>query len=577
MPLKQLLLLIKKIFNFFKTNLLLVIILVIGFIYRFYGIYFDFPAGINAIWDETVNMVYIFDLLSYKTLLVSSGPYSAFMPMLYFPAVVLKLVYLMAVNHLPSVDSLVNFLTLNGMGHILVVLRWYSVFFGVASIYLIYLISNFLFKNKISGYFSAAAYAASLVPVVMAHWAKVHVPMVFFLLLALYFVLKFEEKKDNKLLYLSSLFSGLAVCVHWIGISAFIFPFLAIIFNWRDINKKVILKTFFIALISVLIFYLINIVGVSKMFFRDMGRISDNGFGGMFPVGIRERFTFVFFRSFMVEPVFISLLAVIILIKAKKLWQNVYIRYVLSGLAFNYLLMSTIFAAPSLIRYLLAFITLAIILSSGLIASYLTSAKLNKFFIAAIFIFLLLPGAYFSYRFDRILNHHTSRDAVNWLEENLKPDEIAYSFDLYIDAPLSYEAVKFQVDQNKLGNSKKYNYIIKHKEKYINHGVNLFYDIGNNRFKDLGGTGTRYVIISYWEAGSKNKEEMVTSRKMAYEILDKIRAFHKLEPATAFYPTDNKQLIAVGVMDYMNNPLNLLPLAYLEKSGPTTEIYKIVN
>ncbi|MFA4818126.1 MAG: glycosyltransferase family 39 protein [Parcubacteria group bacterium] len=522
-------------------------------------------------------MSYTIDLLQHRSFIQAFGPYPILLPLLYIPVVIFKILYLMLVNHLTSVDSLTNFLSANGLGYIHIVSRWYSVFFGTATIFLVYKISNLIFKSRLSGYFAALVYAVSLAPLAMAHWGKAHTVMVFFFILSLFYALKYEEKKEIRFFYLSVLTAGFSLSIHYIGIASFIFPLTALIFNWKLIDRKIIIKSFLISLTIVIVFFGPNIKGMSNMFARDIGKITGNNFMGMFPAGNLERFYYEWRDSFMVEPIFVALFVILLLFKGKKIWGNVYIRYVLIGLAFYYLLMATVFAAPFIIRWLLAFIILLIIISAGYLADYLSKTKLPPKIIWLILLILILPNAFFSYRWNMLLNDYTRNEAAKWLESNLSRDEVAYSFDFYLDVPLSYKAARWQKEKNMVTGSKKIDYILNHKENYLNHGVNLLYDLGFERYEELGGSNTKYIINAYWESGAKNKRYDIPTRQSTQEIIEKVKKYHRIELKQIFYPTENKKLIETGVNDYLNNPLDMLPLVFLDKSGPFIEIYEVLK
>ncbi|MFH0892336.1 MAG: glycosyltransferase family 39 protein [Candidatus Falkowbacteria bacterium] len=566
-----------KIGQFLKRNALLIFIVVMGITYRSYGIYFDFPAGINAIWDETYGMAYLIDLFHYKNIFLAKGSYPIFLPIIYAPVLALRLLYLMLINDLNSVKDLYDFLIVNGMGHVYIVGRWFAIFFGAVTILLVYKTAKFIFKNRVSGYLAAAAYAVSPALVAMAHWGKVHTAMVFFILLSQYFALIYEENKKIKFFYLSVLASALSIGVHQLGVTSIIFPLAALAFNWRKLNIKIIGKSFMIALFAILFFYLPNIKGLENMFVRDTGRIADNGFLGMYPTHGFERFTYIWHDSFSVESIFVILFIVIMLFQGRMLWKNMLTRYILIGLAFNYFLMSTVFAAPSVIRMMLTFLTLVIILSAGYFASFIYRLSINKKIILFIFFIMLLPDIYFSYKWNRMLDAYTRNETVEWLKENLKSDENVYSFDLYIDAPFSYEAAKWQIEKNGLTDSKKVNYILAHKEEYREKGVNLMYDMGFKRLEELAGENTKYLVFAYWESGEREKRYDIPTKEGINKVIGEVEKHHELRLAKTFYPTDNKSLIQSGVDDYLNNPINLLPLIYLDKCGPTVEVYEVIN
>lgn len=567
----------KKILEYIKKNKILLFVLAAGFFYRAYGIYFDYPLGVNSIWDETYNMSYAIDLLRYKSFALAQGPYPILLPLLYIPVLVLRIFYLMAAHSLSSFDALNNFITANGAGYIHIVSRWYSVFFGTATIFLVHRIASLVFKNRASGYFAAGAFAVSLAPVAMAHWGKAHTAMVFFFILSLLYALRYEEEKENKFLYFSALSAACSFSVHYLGIVSFVFLFVAWMHNRKRIDIKIFTKTFLTALAPLVVFFGLNIKGISYMAARDSSKILGNNFLGMFPSGNFERWYYVWRDSFMVEPIFIALLVILLIFSRKKMWENIYLRYVFFGLALSYVMMSTIFAAPLVIRWLLPFITLSIIISAGYFASFLGRLAIKPLTAHIILFAMLVPGAFFSYRWVMLLNSYTRNDVVSWLGGALKPNESAYSFDLYIDAPLSYDAAKWQKEKNLVVGSKKLDYITNHEAVYKNSGINLFYDIGFLRYDELGGENTKYIITSYWESGSKNKRYDLPTRKFSNEIIDNVKKYHSLTLEKTFYPSSDKKIIENGVDDFLNNPTDFRPLLSLQKSGPFVEIYRVIN
>ena len=211
-----------------KKNYIIIAILLVGFFIRWYGIYFDYPYGINFIGDELYNIVFIINKIQEKNLFAGSSPYPTLLLFLYAPVLILRILYFALKEGIFSIDQLKGFLVSGGMGQVYILVRWCSVFFGTATIFLIYKIYKLIFKHKFSFYYASLVYAFSLIPVFLAHWGKVHSSMVFFLVLSLFFILKFERDKALKYFYWSLIFSACALSVHYIGISAVIFPFLGI-------------------------------------------------------------------------------------------------------------------------------------------------------------------------------------------------------------------------------------------------------------------------------------------------------------------------------------------------------------
>jgi len=553
----------KKITNGMKAHFALIVLLLCSFGFRFYGIYFDYPRT-NFIWDETYDMSYLMNLLEEKKLFSDNftSSYPLLLPFLYFPITLLRMIYIALINGLDSASAFKNHVIEYGIGEIYIVSRWYAVFFGTATVLLIYKIYRYIFNHKLSAYYAALAYTFSLIPVFLSHWGKHHSAMVFFFTLSLFFILKFEQSKKQKFFYLSALAAALSFSTHYIGISAAIFPFCGYIFNRQILNLKLFLKGLSLYSGVALFFYLLNYKGVLWMF-RDVtvNYYGKNNYSGILPTGALERFYYVFRDSFMLEPIFVSLFAVLIIFGLKKLIKNKLTRYVLAGLAFNYFLMITIIVGPRMTRWFLIFITLSTPLAAGYFAEYLLSKKIKKIAVYFALALMLIPSIFFSVRWLMILRHNTYVEAGEWIEGNVAKDQIVYSFDNVLYAPLSYKAAVWNRDFNKMTELKKNNYIIENKEHFQSLGVNLMYDKNNGRYKDLAGPNTKYILVS-----SEAKTDIPNVEK-----------FHKLELVKAFKPVDDIEIEERGLdTDYLNSPDNWKGILKLEKSGPFIYIYKIL-
>jgi hypothetical protein len=238
--------------------------------------------------------------------------------------------------------------------------------------------------------------------------------------------------------------------------------------------------------------------------------------------------------------------------------------------------MITLVTWPKMSRWPLIFNSLALPLGAFLLTEYLTKKNLKKVWLYFIALILLIPNIYFIGLWLNLLNNNTRLETSQWLQTNLKKGEAAYSFDMYLDAPLSYKAALWQRDNNHLELSKKLQFIINHQADFENKGINLKYDFGYNRYQDLGGQDTKYIVIFYALSGEKNGWFNYTTRKTAYEILDNIKRYHQLKQVKTFFPADNQKLINSGVEDYLNNPLSWSGLLHLNKSGSFYEIYQVL-
>ena len=137
---------IKTAIQKLKHNYILAGIILFGFSLRFYGVYFDYPS-VNFIWDEIYNISHLLEIMTHKSIFLQyfSFSLSVFLTFLYIPAVILKIVYIGIVNHLTNLNEIKNSILINGVGQIHIIARWYSVFFGTATIYLIYKIFGIYF------------------------------------------------------------------------------------------------------------------------------------------------------------------------------------------------------------------------------------------------------------------------------------------------------------------------------------------------------------------------------------------------------------------------------------------------
>jgi hypothetical protein len=549
----------QKILQFIKSNYILIIILLFAFAVRSYGIYFDFP-GTRYIHDETYEISYIVKAMAEGTLYPDVVlQYSFFLAILYLPFVILKLLYLMIREGLYSMPELKEYMILYGMGELMLITRWFSVIFGTASVYLSYLIAKFIW-NKKTGLLVSAGFAFSFVPVFLSHWGRRHMIMAFFILITLYFILRFERNKKIKWFYYSNLSASLAIASHYLGINALIFPLVGYLMNRNEIKLKDIINNIFIYIISFALFYVANWNGFIWMLKANLGgHYGEGSVASLSSIGPIERFYFVFRDLFLISP-FILVLGLSALKKIKVLWQNNLIRYLLLGLVFNYLIMILLVASPHNTRWLIVFSSYLIILALGFWSNYIFNKIKKPVIIIFLFTLIILPGMIISIKYGYLLSHNTRIEAQVWIENNINREEKIYSFDYIIEVPLSVEAAQWQTEENKV-NSAKNKYITSNQDKLFAYGYNLFYDFGNERYNSLSGNDVDYVLISYTDLENKEK------------TIDELKKYYEFEAIANFTPTNSE----LDAGDNVNNPNNLLKLLKLKKSGPYIEIYKIIR
>lgn len=567
----------ENIITFLKMHHVIILIIATSFFVRWFGIYFDYPYGVESIGDESNTMRYIMDVVEDKSFF--KGAYSSYpilMAYFYFPVLILRILYLALINGLHNIAEIKGYLIGNGIGQIYIIARWFSVVVGTSSVFLIYKIFKIIFKNKLSHYYATLAYSFSLIPILLSHWGRMYMPMSFFLLLSLFFALKFELEKRERYFFWAVLASGLSFSTHYIGIISFLFPLLNFIFNRKGITGKTILKSLLACIALFCFSLLVNFNGIKLMILSQYEFHQGTGFSGMFTVGKFERFYYFLLDIFKLEPVYFVLFVIVLIFNFRSYLKNNLIRYILAGLIINYILLLGI-AGAHLSRWLLVFISLSTPLAAASFAEFLNKRNIKKILVYLTLFLLLFPSIFFSLHWAVLLRDNTRQEAIRWAKDNVKDGEFMYVFDNWLDAPLSYEAIAWDKQFNPRY-SKKNDYILQHPEIIKNtQRVNLVYDFNQERFKELAGNKTKYVLFHYWQSGDKKDYYEFPTRKIVNNWIEEVKKNHKIELVKTFYPTKNVKLIKNGVDDYLNSPHSWLDLLYLEKSGPFIEIYKVLR
>ena len=125
----------KRIKEIFVKNYPIILILLVAFSVRFYGIYFDYPGGVVFIWDETFHITQLFDRIEQRAWFVDGSGYPFLLSFIYIPLIILRLSYIALVNGIFTIEGLKEQLVAGGMGQLFIIVRWYSVFFGTATVF----------------------------------------------------------------------------------------------------------------------------------------------------------------------------------------------------------------------------------------------------------------------------------------------------------------------------------------------------------------------------------------------------------------------------------------------------------
>src|SRR3989344_9690532 len=173
----------EKLFNLFRKYFLLLIILFIGFSFRFYGINWDQNCCQHP--DERAIIMFTLPIEFPKNIDEFLTPRSPFNPHFFaygnLPLYLLKGASIIAGN----INS--NYLTYEKIN---LVGRLISVASDLGTIFLIYKIGTILFKKSI-GLISSLIYALSVLPIQSSHFFTVDVILTFLVMLTIYRLIRF--------------------------------------------------------------------------------------------------------------------------------------------------------------------------------------------------------------------------------------------------------------------------------------------------------------------------------------------------------------------------------------------------
>ncbi len=117
--------------------------------------------------------------------------------------------------------------------------RILTVVFATLSIILVYKIAKILIKNRWIALISAFFISILQIHINYSVWVTNDIPLSFFVLLAIYFVLLFVEKGEGKFFYFSLIASGLGAATKYNGGIVLLMPFISLIIVYFRDNKKV--------------------------------------------------------------------------------------------------------------------------------------------------------------------------------------------------------------------------------------------------------------------------------------------------------------------------------------------------
>lgn len=178
--------------KFLSTNILLILILFVAAIFRFYGLNWDQGQHLHP--DERM-ITMVAEKISFADLNPHFFAYGS------FPIYLLKISGELMGTFQPRFAS---YDSINLVG------RFLSAIFDLGIIIILFFLGKKLF-NQTVGLLAAFFYAVAVLPIQLAHFYTVDTLLTFFILLFLYQLINFSEKPSLKNLTLTSIFFGFAL------------------------------------------------------------------------------------------------------------------------------------------------------------------------------------------------------------------------------------------------------------------------------------------------------------------------------------------------------------------------------
>ncbi|MFA4872195.1 MAG: glycosyltransferase family 39 protein [Patescibacteria group bacterium] len=437
-------------FKFIKNNYPLILIIILGLFLRFWGVFFDWPLS-SSVGDEikiisgSLKMLGDFNFLPHS----NYGTYFPLMYYLYLPGIIAYAAFLFVSGQAHDILDIKNSVILD-LGNWLMIARFISVLLGVGSVYLIYLISKKIFNNKAISYGAALFLALSPFNVVLSHFGRPWGPQVFFILLALYFFLRFwkipAQPPSIKIIFFTAVLILSSFAVNIVGALAYPLWLLVVFVYYCELKWR----RFFVFLKSrqSILSHLFLIIGVVIIFWisRDALKVYNVAWGIYFtaisgeavqevspvwqlPWWGKTGLQFNILIQFETVVFFLLVPALWLLYKNNK--PNFYFT-LLSFLGF-FVALGPPLMDSSRPRYLSLLIPFMILPAAYLAGNLLERIRKNNFFFALLVIVIFMaPNLFINLKYDYLLSRGSTKLSLySWIKNNLKPGEKILMVDGY--------------------------------------------------------------------------------------------------------------------------------------------------
>jgi len=436
--------------SFLKKNWILFSVIALGLLLRLFGITYDLPLS-SPVGDEVRIVSGSLKMLSQKSLIIDfvHGSYFPLLYYLYIPGLLIYALFLFLFSDINSLVGIKDSVILS-LGSWLIVGRLISVILGVISIYLLYLITQKLFNNKNVSLIAALLLALSPLNIALSHFSRVWMPQLFFILLALYFCLKFFIDSDNKITYKRLLIVAILILLSFatnlVGALSYILFLLILLIFYFQLQIKYFLR--FLISKKSLFFHFLLLGGIFLTLFLSKSSLITYGLGF-------RRFIVSDFEmtGSWVDVIWDANLLHRIGLSLTFLWQLETIVFLLfipafwliyknHRKSFYFLLLSFLIFFISLgppilrltrARYIFLSFSFLFIPVAYLINIYFKKIARKNILFGLLFIFILIsPVLFVNLKYDYLLHKNSTRFALyNWIENNLQPDENILLIDAY--------------------------------------------------------------------------------------------------------------------------------------------------
>lgn len=408
-----------------NSKILFASILALAFLVRVLGISYALPQ--EFISDEFLMVAVSLKMLDEKTLRPYFGdifyhqPLSAYISL---GGIGAYLGWEMLAGKFTSLKAMADYYALNHAANareLLIVTRFLAVLFGVATVYLIYLIGRDLFGSRV-GLISAFFTAFDLLLIETNHTGRVWSFLVFFITLSFWASVQVLKRGSFKDYIFSAIASSLSLATLMPGVLSF---FSSLIPNFSLRGKKIwtaFLILFFVGLASI---YL-NPRGLGVIFLR----FAEHGSIGASRVGWLHKFIDPFVTLFNFMPAYFLLFFVALLILYKEDLKKFLL--LASFPAAYYLFIGPLFSYGNVERALTPFAPY-IIIGAAFAADRFFDRIRSKLLFSASILVLALYSIFFSVLFDiKISRPDTRIEAIEWMKKNVPESENTSYYSRYI-------------------------------------------------------------------------------------------------------------------------------------------------